>query len=167
LTHCHIYIYIYYQHQKHLACFPLWGEFSTENPWISLKKCYLKNVVSVHKIPSTRQYSILTDPKPGIPLASENGRYPYPIHCHQKSWIFELLKPIWVPTPLDILKCHGLKNTKTSQTESKDRFPQLLLQRFALLPQFGRRRLPSDLGEAFRASEGWLQGTSAATNGMV
>ena len=76
---------------------------------------------------------------------------------------------IWVPTPLDILKCHGLKNTKTSQTESKDRFPQLLLQRFALLPQFGRRRrcCPSDLGEGFRASEGWLQGTSAGTNGMV
>ena len=49
--------------------------------------------MSLHKIPSTRQYSILTDPKPtGIPLASENGRYP-PFHCHQKSGIFELLKP--------------------------------------------------------------------------
>lgn len=79
------------------------GKFSTENPWIYLKKCYLKNVVSVQKIPSTRQYSTLTDPKPtGIPLASENGRYP-PFHC-QKWGSFELLNPWNLASNSDILR---------------------------------------------------------------
>ena len=58
---------------------------------------------------------------------------------------------IWVPTPLDILKCHGLKNTKTSQHRVQGSLPAASPPAFcvaatvrppkALLPQWSWRSL--------------------------